>query len=243
MRARIDLPIPPKPKHQEPHIFGRGLRDRLLMTLAAADRPVYVTELAEALGSDPSKLRKTVVALIALGILADGQCSAGARYVGLNVRHPAYPPLRRLLGALERRWPQPRFGKPRRVAERLGLRGLVLRGIRPPQNVDLLFYSGPRTRALLAVAAMGSTDVTDLIETLGLDRRSAWNVVNHWQREGVVRSVIIGRRRAVELDPAFYAAAELRRFLKRLIVIYDENLALAELSIRLPTSRRFVTER
>lgn len=90
---------------------------------------------------------------------------------------------------------------------------------------------------------MGSTDVTDIVETVGLDRRGTWNCVNHWQREGVVRSLIVGRRRAVELDPGYVAAAELRRFLVRLTEIYDENLAFAALSTRRPDSRRFVTER
>jgi hypothetical protein len=90
---------------------------------------------------------------------------------------------------------------------------------------------------------MGSTDVTDLVKTVGLDRRGTWNVVNHWQREGVVRSVIVGRRRAIELNPGYVAAAELRRFLKCLTMIYDENLAFSALSTRRPGSRRFVTDR
>jgi DNA-binding transcriptional ArsR family regulator len=122
MRARTELPVPPKPKRQPPHLFGRGLRDRLLMTLAVADRPLYVTELADALGSDLSKVRKAVNALKEVGILADSRCSAGARYIALNARHPAHLPLLRLLRVLEHHWPQPRFSKPWRKAERLGLR-------------------------------------------------------------------------------------------------------------------------
>jgi hypothetical protein len=62
-RAQTNLPIPPKPQGQPPNIFGRGVRDRLLMTLAIHERPFYIAELAHMLGSDPSKLWKTIKVL------------------------------------------------------------------------------------------------------------------------------------------------------------------------------------
>lgn len=92
--------------------------------------------------------------------------------------------------------------------------------------MDRLFYIGVWTRTLLTIAAMGSTDVRDLCSTVGgIDHRTVWNAANHWQREGLVRSVIVGRRRAVELDPAFVAASELKQFLLSLMRLHDEHLA------------------
>jgi len=81
------------------------------------------------------------------------------------------------------------------------------------RDVDFLLYSKPGTRVLLTIAAMGQTDVIDLHASVGIDRRYAWNVINRWQREGVIRSVQMGRRRVVELDPSFAGADALRRVL------------------------------
>ena len=63
MQARTDLPISPKPQGQPPHLFGYGLRDRLLMTLAVNDRPLYITELTALLGTWHSKIDQTLVPL------------------------------------------------------------------------------------------------------------------------------------------------------------------------------------
>ena len=242
-KARTELPIPRKPKGEVPHLFGRGMRDRLLMMLAVHDRPLYVTEIALTLASDVSKVRKTLHVLHDMGIVADAWPRENCRYVALNAAFPAYLPLLRLLRVLEQRWPQPRLGKPARTAERVALRGLNIVGNSEVRDLDNLFYSPPRTRALLTIAAMVTTDVTDIERTLGLDRRSAWNVVNALQREGVIRSVLRGRRRALELDPDYPAAPELRRFLRRLVVVTEEYEGLARLSTRRPDGPRFVTDR
>ena len=238
-KSTTDLPIKPKPNGEPPHIFGRGMRDRLLMTLAVNTRPLYVAELAHLLRSDERKVRQTLTTLLACGVVVRDTTSTTGRYVALNRGFPAYRPL-------ARKYPQGIVGKPRRRAERMGLGYLALPWNRGPfeaSDFDPLFYSKVRTRVLLAVSATTSTDVTDIESTFTEDARSVWNAVNHWEREGVVRSVVIGRRRALELDPTYHAATEIRMFLKALRSTADEYNRLASYSTRKRTSARFVAER
>jgi hypothetical protein len=151
MRPRTDLPIPPKPRGQFPHILGQGMRDRLLMTLAVNDRPLYVTELAELLGSWHSKIDQALVPLEQTGIIASTFARNNLRWVGLNTAFPAYPQAVALLRRLEERWPQTRVDKPRRRAERVALSPLRpnpgRRASLPSSarllasDVDMLFYS------------------------------------------------------------------------------------------------------
>jgi DNA-binding Lrp family transcriptional regulator len=244
-RARTELAVPQKPPGQVPHIFGRGVRDRLLMTLAVNARPLYVSELARLLSCAPSKMRKTVKVLEATNIISSKFVSPSLRFIGLNRDFPGYLRLVRFLRVLETHYPQERVGKPKRTAERLALRGLNLsgNGCLAVTDIDRLFYSSVRTRTLLTVVAVGDTDVRDIQTTVGLDHRSIWNAVNHWQREGIIRSVVRGRRRALELDPRFPAAEELRLFLQRLVVVTEEYEGLARLSTRRRASPRFVAER
>jgi hypothetical protein len=223
------------------------MRDRLLMMLAASRRPLYVAELSHLLGSDEKKIRKTLAVLIRCGLVVRDRASRSGRFVALNLAFPAYHELVMLLRALERRWPQPRATKkPVRRAERLILSSAkALRNAGPfgGRESDLIFYSRVRTRTLLAITAARSTDVTDLHLTFGEDRRSIWNAVNHWQRERVVRSVTVGRRRALEIDPSHPAARQLRFFLSALNRMCAEYPRLAQFSIRDPKSARFVTLR
>ncbi len=245
-KATTNLPIARKPQDEPPHIFGRGMRDRLLMTLAANRRPLYVAELVEALGSDQRKIRKTLAVLAKCGLVVRDKKSKSGRFVALNRMHPAYRELLTLLRAMERRCPQRRFGKPERVAERLLLRNLKMPWNAGPFHVtdyDLIFYSKVRTRTLLAIAASTTTDVTDIQRTFIEKKRSVWNAVNHWQREGVVRSVVDGRRRALELDPGWFAAKEVRAFLRALRRATGEYDRFATLSTRRPDSPRFVAIR
>lgn len=164
-KATTALPIKQKPSADPPHVFGRGMRDSLLMTLAVNRRLLYVIELVEALGSDQRKVRKTLAVLANCGLVVRDRKSKSGRFVALNRAHPAYRQMLALLRAMERQWPQKRFGKPRREAERLVLRNLRLPWNAGPFHVtdyDLIFYSKVRTRTLLAIAASPTTDVTDI---------------------------------------------------------------------------------
>ena len=243
-RASVELPVRKKPQTEYPHIFGMGKRDRVLMTLAV-NRPLYVNELAVAIGSEEKKTAKMVHALLEVGVILRTDAPHGARYVALNTAFPAYWELFRLLNVLEFHWPQQRLGKPARRAERKALHDAVFmadEGPFPAKRYDRLFGSPVRTRVLLAIAAIEDTDVTDLWRLLGADKRSVWNTVNHLQREGLIRSTIKGRRRAIELNPQYVAARELRQLLKRLIR-ETEYSVFAKFSSRNPNSPYLVATR
>lgn len=222
------------------------MRDQLLMLLAVNRRPIYVAELERMLGSDNRKIRNTLKTLLACGLVLRDTHSSGARYVWLNREFPGYPQLLTLLRKLEQRYPQERVGKPKRRAERLALRDLSRCGNAGPfygRQLDRLFYSEVRTRVLLGIAATADTDVRDLCRTLGLDARSTWNAANHWQREGIVKSIVRGRRRALELDSDFFAARELRLFLHAVIRHVGDYAVRARYSTRNPSSPMFVARR
>jgi len=222
------------------------MRDRLLMMLAVNSRPLYVSELAGFLRSDERKIRNTLSVLIDCGIVVRDKLSSSGRYLSLNKGLSAYRELLALLQALAVRHPQAVANKPARRAERLALRDLDLIwhvGPYPAATFDRLFYSKVRTRVLLAISATGSTDVTDIDLVFSESKRSVWNAVNHWQREGVVRSRVVGRRRALDLDPTFYAAKELRAFLRAIRRVAGEYDRLAEFSVRKPTSPKFIALR
>ncbi len=57
---------------------------------------------------------------------------------------------------------------------------------------------------------------------------SALYAVNHWEREGVVRTRSHGRHRFVSLNPDFAVAAELAGFLMALLCQSDEYRDLAD---------------
>lgn len=185
MRPRTDLPITPKPEGQPPRLFSAlGLRDRLLMTLAVAERPLSVAETAALLGTGHSKVDQVLRPLVRIGIVSSRMHNASLRWFALNPAWPAHAQAVRLLRRLEERWPQPRPGKPRRRAERLALGLLRPDPGRPATlpssdrlvaaELDDLFYSRVGTRVLLTVAAMVQTDVSDIVTTVGLGRRSIW---------------------------------------------------------------------
>ncbi len=64
--------------------------------------------------------------------------------------------------------------------------------------------------------------MTLLCEMLGLGRVSALYSVNHWEREGVVKSERIGQHRIVRLDPDFVLAKEFKALLREIIIHSDE---------------------
>jgi hypothetical protein len=128
MRARADLPVPAKPASEIPHLVGHGLRERILMTLAVNDRPLYVTEMAALLGVWHSKIDQTLVPLERVGVVsstfAREQPAVGSPFnpawPALNPAWPAHPQALRLFRRLEEHWPS-RTSASRRRAERVAL--------------------------------------------------------------------------------------------------------------------------
>ncbi len=81
---------------------------------------------------------------------------------------------------------------------------------------DALFGSLLRERILKLLVLIEPTFPSQLARLLGAHLISVQNAVAALQDLGVVASRLIGRTRLVELDPRWYAAAELRALLERL---------------------------
>jgi len=219
-----ELVRPRRSPSRLPHLFGRGGRDRALIALAV-NGPMHVRELARVIGSDSHKTFDMVEGLRQAGVVVKRDVPGYRKTVALNrCLDWAYWKLRDLLFALDAHWPAGRLEGRIQPREMWGEAVEVLGA----DQLDRLFQSPVRSRTLLFVAAVGVTDMTTLIETLGLGSVSALYAVNHWEREGVVRSRVVGRHRLVSLDPGFVVAQELGNFLVALVQKSPEYLALGD---------------
>jgi DNA-binding transcriptional ArsR family regulator len=81
---------------------------------------------------------------------------------------------------------------------------------------DALFGSLLRERILKLLVFIDPAYPSQLATLLGAHLISVQNAVAALQDLGVVASRLVGRTRLVELDPRWYAAAELRALLERL---------------------------
>lgn len=202
----------------------------------AVNRPMHVQELSTVVAADMRKVRNNLALLERQGVLVRARTTDGVgRFAAIRRDNPLYRPLLALLERMEAESPQPRAStKPLRTAERLRL-GLfektMRRGTTPIDDHDL-FQTRIRTRVLLAIAACGETDAVDLAGLLIEDERSVWNVVNHWEREDIVRSEPRGRRRVLLLNDRWYAARELRHLLGAMLRSQPQYRGLAKLSLR-----------
>lgn len=216
-----ELARPRRDPSRLPYLFGRGGRDRALIALAV-NGPMHVRALGRAIGSDAHKTWDMVERLRRSGIVIKRDRAGGRKYAGLNKELPAYPPLLRLLLALDRHWPAQRVDQPRyRWA-------MPYDDVISEVRLDHIFQGPVRSRTLLFIAALGVTDMSTMYEALGLGTVSALYAVNHWEREGVVHTRTCGRHRLVRLDPGFVVAEELRDFLVALVQNSTEYKALAD---------------
>lgn len=185
-----------------------------------------VRELGRTIRSDSHKTWNMVERLREAGLVVKRDVPGHRKVVALNKRlGQRYFLLVDLLRAIDRRWPVSRVAQgrlqPRHVWEGED-------GVLNPDRLDRVFQSPVRSRTLLFVAAAGVTNMTILGRSLGLDTVSALYAVNHWEREGVVRSRMAGRHRLVRLEPKFEVAEPLRRFLAALVRDSKEFQDLAE---------------
>ena len=202
-----------------PQIFGRGGRDRALICLAV-NGPMTVRELGRAIGSDASKTFAMVERLLQAGLVVKRDRTGGRKYVAINKALVVYNELQALLLALDGDWPAKRVAQPRYRWAMWNDGGSLDAG-----RLDCMFQSPVRSRTLLFIAAVGKTQMKSIYDLLGLGTVSAMYAVNHWEREGVVRTATRGKLRVVQLNPSFAAAAPLAALLQALIDTSDEYRA------------------
>ncbi len=160
------------------------------------------------------------------GLVVKRDVIGGRKYVYLNRQLPIYPALLRLLLALDKHWPAQRDG-PNTARWYMPFdRDLTT------ERLDSIFQSPLRSRILLFVAAVGECNLETIYETLGLGTVSAMLAVNHWQRQGILRSRRYKRHRLVSLDPNFVAAKELRALLRVTVAHAPEYKGLRTIAQR-----------
>lgn len=82
--------------------------------------------------------------------------------------------------------------------------------------MDALFGSKVRTDTLVAVAALGTTYVSELARVLDCRLTEIQRAVAGLEHAGAIVTRMMGRTRLVELNPRFWGAAELYALLLRM---------------------------
>lgn len=73
-----------------------------------------------------------------------------------------------------------------------------------------------RTRALVALALLGQSYPRELARILAVPVSGVQVALRGLERDGLVAGRLVGRTRLYELEPRYFALAELRRYLMRL---------------------------
>lgn len=84
---------------------------------------------------------------------------------------------------------------------------------RPLAPAFALFGSPTRSGILVLLALLGDSYPRELSRLLDAGLFAVQSAVDALEREGVISTRLIGRTRRVALNPRFYGAEELRRFL------------------------------
>ncbi len=213
-----------------PWLFGRGGRDRALVCLAI-NGPLTVRELARATKTDPHKMWDMIERLRLSGLVVKREMPGGRKYVSINRRLPIYRTLMNLLIALDGLSPTLRCSAYTARWRMPFDRELT------DERLDNIFQSPLRSRILLFVATVGEPDMQTIYTSLGLGTVSTTLAVNHWQKQGVLRSQTYKRHRLVSLDPNFVVAPQLLALLRAIIATADEYKALRAATRRKPLFR------
>lgn len=202
-----------------PWLFRRGGCERALICLAV-NGPLTVRELGRATKIDSHKTWDIVERLVTSGLVVKRAMEGGRKYVALNRRLPIYRLLLRLLLALDKYWPATRD------SQHIARWRMPFDKAMTTERLDHIFQSPVRSRVLLFVAAVGECDQKTIYDTLGLEATSAWYVLTHWEKQGVLRSRRFKTRRLYSLNPDFIVAKELKALLREIVARAPEYKGL-----------------
>lgn len=79
------------------------------------------------------------------------------------------------------------------------------------------FGSATRTRTLLVLHLLRESYPRELARLLGVRLASVQGALRGLERDGLIAGRTIGRNRVFQIDPRYFALAELRRYLSRLV--------------------------
>jgi len=203
-------------------VFGRGVRERLIATLAVNHRG-YVASLARSIGVSKTRTASAVRFFEARGVLCVERRSWSRTWVAIHEG-----PLRTALIAFGRRLAQLEH-----VAsiEHRPRRGPVCKARR--LRIDDLFVSGIATRILLYVAEARDTDAKELHRLLGADEAVVRATVRRLIKDGLLRRKTRDWKRIpIVLNERYAVAKELRRLLLAIVAIRPETRAVVRVAAR-----------
>jgi len=217
-------------------------RTKFLVSLAV-NRSVTIPEMVNLGFGHPSTVRSMVRRCerdgltVAMGVVTERKASSawGAR-VQLNARHPAIRQLTRLLWRINDDTPVKRL-KVRRTL----MVGKPLRGVGAP-DVGLTLGPRPRTKTLVLALLVGRLAPAVLSRQLGCVEPVARFLLRSLASAGLMTVLVKGGTPVYRLDPAFFAASELRSLLRRIAALRPHfkrraEAALAEIERRHPHLR------
>jgi len=188
------------------------MRCRFMLDLALHG-PGAAYRVGRAIGTSLHQAFAIATALEHCGVVTKARRVGDRFFVDLDDGMFPGGELRRLLLRLA-----PIYGADLRKSER-GPGAARAPRVRGDGRSESLFGSPGRTRALLALAAVGEIDQSGLARLVGVGIQSITNVVAHWERAGVVRGRTAANKRMLSLDPTYSAASELRDVLDRLVKV------------------------
>ena len=83
-------------------------------------------------------------------------------------------------------------------------------------KVSSPFGSQTRTRLLLAIELLGQSYARELARLLGASLSSVQKGLASLERDGLIAGRLVGRTRLIQMDPRYFAAAQLRDLIARL---------------------------
>jgi DNA-binding transcriptional ArsR family regulator len=93
------------------------------------------------------------------------------------------------------------------------------------------FGSQTRTRLLLALELLGQSYARELARLLGASLSAVQKALASLERDGLIAGRLVGRTRLFQIDPRYFAAAQLRALLAKMVVA-DRDLKARAAGLR-----------
>lgn len=178
-----------------PRIFGRGVREHVLVLLNN-NGPLQTQQIVDIVGCEEKRVRRTLRHFESLGVTVQRGVKGHRKRWTIDRRFIAYDELRKVLATLRRFWSAPRLDVP---AKRFGGPDFRLRRANDPA-IDNLFGSPARTRVLLAIACGAGQNMEQLANSSAVRYESVVYIVNALERDKLANTTRSGRDRRVQIN-------------------------------------------
>lgn len=189
-----------------PAIFGSAARTEILQLLAV-NGPLHVRQIARLRRTDSSSTFRAVNRLVGAGVVVKRHL--GRRVVALDRSHRGFALLKSCLLRLCDSFPVSLLQMSRYRHH--------LPQARDKHSVPdelTLFGQRAQTRALLAIAAVGSVNLTEIAKALQTTHNTVWHAINGLERRGLIVSRKSRQDRIATMNRDLPAFTEFHRYLR-----------------------------